>query len=327
LCYTAAVDEAAPAVPEVRAGFCAIVGLPNVGKSTLLNRILGRRLVAVSPKPQTTRDRIVGVHSIELPGETPDHAQIAYVDTPGVQTGKGPLRRYMREAALAATADADVVLLLIDATDKRGRRPEALDDPEAAGLGDHARRKPIIVALNKVDRVGKPELLPMIEAWAKLPGVDGGVEVVPISATTGDNVDRLEQVIAHKLPSGPPLFPPGMITDRSSQFIAQEIIREQLYHQLGKELPYACAVLVETWTERKGELVIGAVILVERESQKPIVVGRAGHRIRELGIASRQALAEALGKPVHLNLFVKVVEQWSQAERELIKLGYTGDKS
>jgi GTP-binding protein Era len=318
------VDEAAPAVPEVRAGFCAIVGLPNVGKSTLLNRILGRRLVAVSPKPQTTRDRIVGVHSIELPGETPDHAQIAYVDTPGVQTGKGPLRRYMREAALAATSDADVVLLLIDATDKRGRRPEALDEPDAAGLGDHARRKPIIVGLNKVDRVGKPELLPMIEAWAKL---QDGVEVVPISATTGDNVDRLEQVIAHKLPSGPPLFPPGMVTDRSSQFIAQEIIREQLYHQLGKELPYACAVLVETWTERKGELVIGAVILVERESQKPIVVGRAGHRIRELGIASRQALAEALGKPVHLNLFVKVVEQWSQAERELIKLGYTGDKS
>ena len=302
---------------DIRAGFCAIVGLPNVGKSTLLNRILDRHLVAVSAKPQTTRDRIVGVHTFT-------GAQIAYVDTPGVQDGRGPLRRYMRDAALAATADADVVLLLIDATDKRGRRPEALDDPEAAGLGDHARRKPIIVGLNKVDRVGKPELLPMIEAWAKL---QEGVEVVPISATTGDNVDRLEQVIAHKLPSGPPLFPPGMITDRSSQFIAQEIIREQLYHQLGKELPYACAVLVETWTERKGELVIGAVILVERESQKPIVVGRAGHRIRELGIASRQALAEALGKPVHLNLFVKVVEQWSQAERELIKLGYTGDKS
>jgi GTP-binding protein Era len=327
LCYTAAVDEAAPAVPEVRAGFCAIVGLPNVGKSTLLNRILGRRLVAVSSKPQTTRDRIVGVHMIELPGETPDHAQIAYVDTPGVQAGKGPLRRYMRDAALAATADADVVLLLIDATDRRGRRPEALDEPDAAGLGDHARRKPIIVALNKVDRVGKPELLPMIEAWSKLPGVAGGVEVVPISATTGDNVDRLEQVIAKMLPPGPPLFPEGMVTDRSPQFIAQEIIREQLYHQLGKELPYACAVQVETWTERKGELVIGAVILVERETQKPIVVGRAGHRIRELGIAARQALAEALGKPVHLNLFVKVALQWSSAERELVKLGYTGDKS
>jgi GTP-binding protein Era len=320
------VHEPAPSVPEVRAGFCAIVGLPNVGKSTLLNRILGKKLVAVSAKPQTTRDRIVGVHTIELPGETPDHAQIAYVDTPGVQTGKGPLRRHMREAALAATADADVVLLLIDATDKRGRRPEALDAPDAAGLGDHARKKPIIVGLNKVDRVAKPDLLPVIEAWSKLPGVDGLVDVVPISATTGDNVARLEQVIARRLPAGPPLFPPGMITDRSPQFIAQEIIREQLYHQLGKELPYACAVQIETWTERKGELVIGAVILVERDSQKPIVVGRAGSRIRELGIAARQGLAESLGKPAHLNLFVKVLEQWSSAERELAKLGYTGNK-
>jgi GTP-binding protein Era len=323
LCYTAAVDEAAPVVPEVRAGFCAIVGLPNVGKSTLLNRILGRKLVAVSAKPQTTRDRIVGVHTIELPGEAPDHAQIAYVDTPGVQAGKGPLRRYMRDAALAAAADADVVLILIDAMDRRGRLPERLGEPDAVGLGDTARKKPIIVGLNKVDRVPKPELLPVIEAWAK---VHDGVEVVPISAATGDNVDRLEQVIARMLPAGPPLFPADMVTDRPPQFIAQEIIREQLYHQLGKELPYACAVQIESWTERKGELVIGAVILVERESQKPIVVGRAGHRIRELGIAARQAVAEALGKPVHLNLFVKVALEWSSAERELQKLGYTGDQ-
>jgi GTP-binding protein Era len=231
----------------------------------------------------------------------------------------------MREAALAAAADADVVLLLIDATDRRGRLPERLGEPDAVGLGDTARKKPIIVGLNKVDRVGKPELLPVIEAWAKLTGFDG-LEIVPISAATGDNVDRLEQVIARKLPAGPPLFPPDMVTDRTPQFIAQEIIREQLYHQLGKELPYACAVQVETWTERKGELVIGAVILVERESQKPIVVGRAGHRIRELGIAARQGLAEALGKPVHLNLFVKVALEWSSAERELHKLGYTGDR-
>jgi len=318
-----AVDDAAPAVTEVRAGFCAIVGLPNVGKSTLLNRILGRHLVAVSAKPQTTRDRILGVHTIELPGEAPDHAQIAYVDTPGVQTGKGPLRRFMRESALAAAADADVVLLLLDATDKRGRLPDRLDDPDAAGLGQSALKKPVIIGLNKVDRASKPELLPVMEAWAKF---QDGVEVVPICALTGENVERLEQVIAKKLPAGPPLFPEGMVTDRTPQFIAQEIVREQLYHQLGKELPYACAVMVETWTERKGELVIGAVIFVERSSQKPIVVGRAGHRIRELGIAARQALAEAFSKPVHLNLFVKVVEEWSSAERELKKLGYTGDR-
>jgi GTPase len=300
-----------------RAGFCAIVGLPNVGKSTLLNRVLGRRLVAVSSKPQTTRDRIVGVHAVEIDG---GRAQIAYVDTPGMQDGRGPLRRYMRDAAIAAAADADVVLLIVDATDKRGRVPDRLGD-DAAALSEAGRGHPLVVALNKVDRVPKPELLPLIEAWSKV-----AADVVPIAATTGDNVDALERVIAGHLPEGPFLFPEDMVTDRSPQFIAQEIIREQLYHQLGKELPYASAVQVETWTERKGEVVIGAVIVVERESQKPIVVGKAGSRVKELGIAARTALAEALGKPVHLSLFVKVLEEWSQTEGELKKLGYTGDR-
>jgi GTP-binding protein Era len=304
---------------EVRGGFCAIVGLPNVGKSTLLNRVLGRHLVAVSAKPQTTRDRILGVHTIELPGEQPARAQIAYVDTPGVQAGHGPLRRYMREAALAAAADADVVLLLVDATDRRGRTPDRLSEPDAKGLGEASRAHPIVVALNKVDRVAKPELLPLIEAWTQL---RDGSEVVPISATTGDNVDVLERAIAQRLPIGPPLFPDDMVTDRPPQFIAQEIIREQLYHQLGKELPYASAVKIETWTEKQRGLVIGAVIVVERNSQKPIVVGRAGARIKELGIAARTALAAAFGRPVHLTLFVKVLEEWSRAENRLAELGY-----
>jgi GTP-binding protein Era len=311
---------------DVRAGFCAIVGLPNVGKSTLLNRVLGRRLVAVSSKPQTTRDRILGVHTIELPGQDPAHAQIAYVDTPGVQTGRGPLRRYMREAAIAAAGDADVVLLLVDALDPKSRTAPSPDgqpnDSDMHALLAASREHPLIVGLNKVDRLAKTDLLPMIEAWSTLAP---GVEVVPISASTGDNVDALERVIASKLPAGPALFPPEMVTDRSPQFIAQEIIREQLYHQLGKELPYASAVQIETWTERRGELVIGAVIVVERASQKPIVVGKAGHRVRELGIAARAAVAEALGKPTHLTLFIKVREEWSQTETELRKLGYGGD--
>jgi GTP-binding protein Era len=297
---------------DLRAGFCAIVGLPNVGKSTLLNRVLGKKLVAVSAKPQTTRDRIVGVRLVDVDGT---RAQIAYVDTPGLQDGRGPLRRYMRDAALAAAADADLVLLLVDATDRKGRMPGG---DELASLAPP--NKPLVVALNKVDRVAKPELLPVIEAWTK---ANTGVEVVPISAATGDNVDALERVIAKLLPASPLLFPEDMVTDRSPQFIAQEIIREQLYHQLGKELPYASAVQVETWTERKGELVIGAVIVVERESQKPIVVGKGGQRVKELGIAARTALADALGKPVHLTLFVKVIGEWSQAESELAKLGYT----
>ena len=306
-CYTRGVED-------VRAGFCAIVGLPNVGKSTLLNRVLGRRLVAVSAKPQTTRDRILGVHTIDLPNEQPPRAQIAYVDTPGLQDGKGPLRRYMRDAALAAASDADVVLLLVDATDRRGRQPDT------AGLDRVSREHPIIIGLNKVDLVPKPDLLPLMQLWAP------HGEVVPLSATLGDNVDALERVIAKQLPVGPPLFPAELVTDRSPQFIAQEIIREQLYHQLGKELPYASAVQIETWNERRGELVIGAVIVVERASQKPIVVGRAGHRVRELGIAGRAALAEALGKPVHLSLFVKVRAEWSTTDRDLKELGYGGDK-
>lgn len=305
---------------DLRAGFCAIVGLPNVGKSTLLNYMLGRRLVAVSPKPQTTRDRIVGVHTIDL---APGRAQIAYVDTPGVQDGRGPLRRYMRDAALAAAQDADVVLLLIDATDKRGRLPARLEEDDAKELGTTSRSKPIVIALNKVDRVPKPELLPLIEQWA---GFAPTTEVVPISATRGDNVDVLERVVGARLPVGPALFPDDMVTDRPPQFIAQEIIREQLYHQLGKELPYACAVQIETWNEKpdKKELSIGAVIVVERESQKPIVVGRGGQRIRELGIAARTAVAEALGySQVHLSLFVKVLAEWSRGDKELQRLGYS----
>jgi GTPase len=304
---------------EVRAGFCAIVGLPNVGKSTLLNRLVGQKLVAVSAKPQTTRDRIVGVHTITLPDDG-GRAQIAFVDTPGVQDGRGPLRRYMRDAALAAAADADVVLMLVDATDRRGRMPERLGEPDTVELAYAAKAKGFIIALNKIDRVPKPELLPVIEAWAK---AYDGLELVPISAQTGDNVEALERVIAKRLPVSPLLFPEDMVTDRSPQFLAQEIIREQLYHQLGKELPYASAVQIETWTERKGELAIGAVIVVERASQKPIVVGKGGQRVKQLGIAARMALADVLHKPVHLTLFVKVIGEWSSAETELKKLGYT----
>jgi GTP-binding protein Era len=302
---------------ELRTGFCAIVGLPNVGKSTLLNRILGRHLAAVSAKPQTTRDRILGVHS--LPG-----AQIAYVDTPGVQDGKGPLRRYMRDASVSAASDADVLLLLVDGLDRRGRIPSRLAEPDAAALAHAVGSHPIVVAINKVDRVGKPDLLPVIEAWAKW---KHGLDVVPISAATGENVDALEQAIARHLPVGPAMFPEEMVTDRTPQFIAKEIIREQLYHQLGKELPYACAVQIETWNERsdKNELTIGAVIIVERDSQKPIVVGRAGARIRELGIAARQAVGAALGKTVHLTLFVKVLSEWSRGETALRRLGYGGE--
>ena len=311
---------------DVRAGFCAIVGLPNVGKSTLLNRIVGKRLAAVSPKPQTTRDRVVGVHNFALEGETPDRAQIAYVDTPGMQDGKGPLRRYMQDEASSAAADCDVILLLVDASDRSGRAPDRLADAASAPLAEALAAKAragnhVVIGLNKVDSVAKTRLLPLINDWAaRIPGAD----LVPMSALTGEGVDVLETCIARLLPVGPALYPIEMVTDRPDRYIAAEIIREQLYLQLGKEIPYASAVVIESWTERtsKKELAIGAVIVVERDSQKLIVVGRGGAQIRDIGIKAREALTAALGKKIHLTLFVKVVPEWSRIEAGLQKVGY-----
>ncbi|HTJ42479.1 MAG TPA: GTPase Era [Kofleriaceae bacterium] len=305
--------------PVTRAGFCALLGLPNVGKSTLMNRLVGRRLVAVSPKPETTRNRIVGVHLVEA-AET--KAQIAYVDTPGLQMGRGALRRFMREETTTAASECDVALLVVDATDARERGPRRLDEPDALPLAQAAKRAPTVVALNKVDKVAKPELLPLIEAWSAW---SESVEVVPIAALHGDGLDRLERAIAARLPESPLLFPTDMVTDRAEPFLAAELIREQLYHQLGKELPYASAVVIERFEERPaGDVAIGAIIAVERESQKAIVVGKGGRRIKELGIAAREAVAELFACPVHLSLHVKVVPDWSREDAGLAKVGYGG---
>jgi GTPase len=320
-------DGDAPETPPLRAGFCAIVGLPNVGKSTLLNRVLGQRLAAVSAKPQTTRTRILGVHHVDLPaGEVPGRAQIAFVDTPGIQLGPGALRRYMREEALSAAGDADAALLVVDAADPRGRSPARLAEPDAEPLAQALGNRPLLVALNKVDRVGKPELLPLIAAWDAWARARGAAEpeIVPIAALSGDGVGPLVLAIARRLPVGPALFPEDMLTDRAERFLAGEMIREQLFHQLGKELPYASAVLIESFEERRDrqDLVIGAVVIVERPSQKAIVVGKGGQRVKQLGIAAREALAQLFGCPVHLTLHVKVVPDWSQGERGLRELGY-----
>ena len=305
----------------MRAGFCAIVGLPNVGKSTLLNRVLGVRLVAVSPKPQTSRHRVLGVHTIEVDGEP---AQIAYVDTPGVQAGKGPLRRYMHDQAMAAAAECDVALLVIDVADPMGRTPARLVEPDAQDLAARVVAHPAVIALNKVDLVAKPTLLPLIEAWTRW---RPDAEVVPIAAATGDGLGPLEAAIARRLPEGPALYPDDVITDRHDRFLAAELIREQLYLQLGKELPYASAVVIETWDENpaRDAVTIRAVIVVERDSQKAIVIGKGGARIKQLGIAAREALAELLEIKVHLSLFVKVMPEWSSGETTMRRLGYGGE--
>lgn len=317
----------------MRTGFCAILGLPNAGKSTLLNRVLGIRLVAVSHKPQTTRNRILGVHNIILPpvpgpggdGEGKgEPAQIIFVDTPGIQQGPGALRRYMRDQSLSAAGDCDLALLLVDMSDPAQRSPERFAAPDTQALLQalRAARAPVILALNKIDTLkNKDLLLPAMAAHG-----DSGLaeEILPISAATGDGVGELVAAIGRRLPMGPRLFPEDMVTDRAERFLAAELIREQLFHQLGKELPYATAVVIESFEERstRGDVVINAVIFVERDSQKGIVVGKGGSRIKEVGQRAREAIGQLLGCPVHVKLFVKVATNWSRLERGIREMGY-----
>jgi GTP-binding protein Era len=316
-----------PGAEPARVGVCAIVGLPNVGKSTLMNQILGVRLVAVSPRPQTTRNRILGVHNLVLddPELPPPHgAQLIFVDTPGVQVGHSPLRKFMQNQALGAAGDCDVAVLVVDTSEKAQRRPAALTTGEAQALDEalRATQVPIIVALNKIDRMSnKDQLLPILEAYHE---TGRYAEVVPISAQTGDGVDRIVQHVARRLPIGPRLFPEDMYTDRAERFLAAELVREQLFRQLGKEVPYATAVEIEAFEERKdrGDVMIHALIHVEKASQKGIVVGKGGVRIKELGMRGREAISELLGCPVHLKLHVKVSADWSRAERSVRDMGY-----
>jgi GTPase len=303
-----------------RAGTCAILGLPNAGKSTLMNRLIDMRLCAVSPRPQTTRNRVLGVKNISLAG---DPAQIVFLDTPGAQRGENALRRYMRDQTLSAAGDSDVALLLIDAAEPQQSAPDRMGEGDRRAIDEilAAAKAPVLLALNKVDRVAKPALLPMLEAWSARGGFE---ELVPISALSGDGVDRLEQAIATRLPEGPALFPEDMVTDRAERFLAGELVREQLFRQLGEELPYATAVVIDQFSERpeKGDVVISASIFVERESQKGIVVGKGGQRIKAIGEAGRRAISQLLNCPVHLLLHVKVAPNWSRDGGGIRSMGY-----
>jgi GTP-binding protein Era len=282
---------------ESRSGTCAILGLPNAGKSTLMNRVLGMRLAAVSQRPQTTRNRLLGVKNTSVDGIP---AQIVFFDTPGAQRGENALRRYMRDQTLAAAGDADVALLLVDAADREQSAPDRMGEADARAI---------------------EEILPMLEAWSQ-----GGrfQELVPISALNGEGIDRLERVIAERLPPGPALFPEDMVTDRAERFLAAELVREQLFRQLGEELPYATAVVVDEFRERpeKSDVVITASIFVERESQKGIVVGKGGQRIKAIGESGRKAISQLLGCPVHLLLHVNVAPNWTRDGGGIRTMGY-----
>ena len=296
--------------PGQRAGFVAIVGAPNVGKSTLLNRLVGAKVSIVSPKVQTTRTRVLGI-CIEGP------AQIIFIDTPGIFQPRRRLDRAMVAAAWIGTADADEVLLLVDAS--RG-----LDRNTAAIVKKLKRaERTVILAINKVDMVNKPDLLALA---AELNEAGAFTDTFMISAETGDGVADLMALLAGRVAAGRWLFPEDQISDMPGRLTAAEITREQLYLQLHKELPYAAAVETESWKDQDdGSLRIEQVVYVERGSQKAIVLGKKGSRVKSIGEAARKELEEIFGRRVHLFLFVKVRGNWGDDPERYRDLGLDFD--
>jgi GTPase len=290
-----------------RCGHVAIIGRPNVGKSTLLNRILGQKVAITSKRPQTTRHRLLGIHT------TPD-AQTIYVDTPGLhRRGGRAMNRIMNRAASGTIADVDVVLFVADAlkwTDEDDYVLELLKPVKA----------PVVLALNKIDRIkDKSALLPHI---ATLQARYPFRAIVPVSASQGSQVPELVQTLTALLPESPPLYPGEQVTDRSERFLAAELVREKLMRHLGQELPYAVTVEIENFTEDHELARIDALIWVERDSQKAIVIGRGGAMLKRIGQEAREDIERMLDRKVFLQLWVKVKEKWSDDERALRSLGY-----
>ena len=300
--------------PAHKAGFVAIVGRPNVGKSTLLNRLIGQKVAIVSPKPQTTRGRVLGVLTLE-------GAQIALLDTPGLHTAeKGGLNARMVNRALQTLADADAALFLIEAQgpaiDTATRK--ALDQVKAA-------RKPTLLVINKIDEVRKHELLPLIERWRS---EYEWTEIYPLSALTGQNVEGLLPALIRHLPEGERMFDKEVWTDLSERQLCAELVREQMLRQLEQEVPYSTAVLIEEFdeTEREtgkhGLVRILATVLCERDSQKAIIIGKGGARLKEIGTLARKEIERLLGAKVFLQLHVRVEPGWTQSEKGMRRAGY-----
>lgn len=292
-----------------RCGFAAIVGRPNVGKSTLMNRILGQKISITSRKPQTTRHRILGIKSSET-------CQAIYVDTPGMHSkGNKAMNRYLNQAATTALKDVDVVLFVVSGLKWTEEDETVLDRLKSSNA-------PVILVVNQIDRLQKESLLPYLE---HLSGLMKFHTIVPLSAKTGENVDNLEQEVEQLLPYSPPCFPDDQITDRSMRFIAAEIVREKLTRQLGQELPYELTVEIEAYETEHDMVTIHALIWVARPGQKAIVIGKGGLGLKKVGQQARQDLEKILEQKVLLKLWVKVKEGWSADERALRSLGYTED--
>lgn len=300
-------EGAASGPGEFRSGFAAILGRPNVGKSTLLNRILGEKVAIVSPKPQTTRNRIMGIKTLA-------GGQMMLLDTPGIHRARSLLNRRMVDVAKRSVSDVDAVVWVVDA-----RGGVRADDEDIAGIVAGSRR-PALVALNKIDAVAKGRLLPVMARCAELLP---DREIVPVSARTGENVPLLADQVLGRLPPGPRCFPEDALTDRTERFIAGEVVREKVFLLTREEIPYGTAVTVENFEEKSGGglVVIAATIHTERESHKPILIGKRGATLKEIGSAAREELERLLGCRVYLDLAVKAAPGWSRDPRSLAAFG------
>lgn len=293
-----------------KSGFVAIVGRPNVGKSTLMNHVIGQKIAIMSDKPQTTRNKIHGVYTTE-------DTQIVFLDTPGIHKRQSKLGDYMNQTAFNTLGEVETVLFLIDA---------------AEGLGGGDRfiaeqlkqvKTPVILVLNKIDRIEPEALLPLIEQYRKLYDF---AEIVPISAKMGNNVDRLLEQVQKYLPEGPQYYPDDQITDHPEQFVIAELIREKILHMTREEIPHSIAVTIEDMkVQDNGVVHIMAVIFVERDSQKGIIIGKQGAMLKEVGKQARQDIQNLLGSKIFLELWVKVKKDWRNQERVLRDLGFHHD--
>jgi len=291
-----------------KSGFVAIAGAPNVGKSTLMNRMLGEKISITSSKPQTTRNRILGV--LHRP-----KAQIVFIDTPGIHKARSPLNIRIVDTALSVLGDVDLILLVADASEP---------DSESEGVlieKLHHQNRPVVLALNKIDLIKKAQLPEIIE---KASGRYRFEKTVPVSARQGSGIDELVQSMMAILPPGPPFFPPESLTDLPERFIAAEMIREKVFRLTGQEIPYATAVTVDRFKQddETALVKIDASIHVERDSQKGIIIGKNGAKLKEIGAAARKEIEKMVGAKVFLKLFVRVQKNWSRDTRALRKFGY-----
>jgi len=292
----------------MKSGFVSLIGRPNAGKSTLLNRLVGSKLAIVSDKPQTTRTRILGVRNY------PD-AQVVFLDTPGIHRPLHRMNVRMVDAAVQTIKEVDVVGLVVDASEPPGKGERFVVDL----MKDVAA--PVFLILNKVDLVRKPRLLPMIDRYQQEGRFE---EIIPLSAATGENVDRLERTIIERLPEGERLYPDDYLTDQPERFFAAEIVREKLLQFTHAEIPFSSAVVIDRFEEPEGDkalLRLYCTIVVDRESQKPIVVGRGGEMVKKIGTAAREELERFFATRVYLDLHVRVKSEWREDERLLRELG------